>query len=192
MAARSLFYSVWRYSRIFLAEAVASSMMVCLPSLAEPPVSPLIPAITFICAMWIFLPISGGQINPIFSLVGVLTRRIRLVFLLLYWPAQVTGAVAGLALAYALRSPEASPLAIPCPREGLCPVQVMVIEAMLAFALTLVLVATLDEHRPEGWGQSNGLNCIIPIGAILYVNNTIAVSCDFHPLTNPQGYDVFL
>jgi aquaporin Z len=94
--------------------------------------------------------ISGGHFNPAVTFGFLVTGRIALPLALVYWVAQMSGAIAGaLMLKVLVPSNLTDPVALGTPvlGGGISPGAAMVVEAILTFFLVWVIFATAADPR---------------------------------------------
>jgi MIP family channel proteins len=105
--------------------------------------------------------ISGGHFNPAVTFAFFVTRRFRASTMLLYWAAQIAGAVVGaslLCLAYQGGPPDAH-LGAPAIDPSIRPSLAALLEGIAAFMLVTVVFGTaVDRRAPAGFaGLAIGL-----------------------------------
>ncbi|KAL7059968.1 hypothetical protein AAHC03_09641 [Spirometra sp. Aus1] len=169
----------WQQIRIFLAEAFAAGFVLFPCYLLQPSDqnAPLYAAIAIgcsvFCAIWIVFPVSGAQINPMITLAVLITRRINLLQALLYWSAQFTGSMIGLVLGKYLTpstSIDTELFGMSLPAPGVNNYQATVVELLATFTLVISVLASLDEHRPQGWRLEAGMALATTVMVLFFVN----------------------
>ncbi len=90
--------------------------------------------------------ISGGHFNPAITLGFLVTRRIQPLLAVVYWVAQLAGAVAAALLLKWLMPGDALRVGVPTVHV-ISPFEAAVLEAILTFFLVLVVFATAADPR---------------------------------------------
>ncbi len=113
--------------------------------------------------VYAFGAISGGHFNPAVTFGMLVTRRIGLGGAVLYWIAQLLGAIVGAwVLCAAYQGPTEVHLGAPALAAGVSPVAGMLLEALMGFMLVIVIFGTaVDPRAPRGFaGLAIGLTLI--------------------------------
>lgn len=170
---------IWSLLRIFLAEAFAAGLANAAVMLLPP-----VPNVTFVaaitvgmaiyCAIWVTFPVSGAHINPMVSLATVLTRRLHIARLPLYWSAQLVGTLSSIFVTYHLSPHHVHGMTMP--GSEVTDIQAVAVETLSTFSLIVVVLAALDELRPESWRIENGNNFPLSIFFIISINIVLTVS----------------
>jgi len=117
--------------------------------------------LTVLTGVYAFGTVSGGHFNPAVTFAFLLTRRMSAGLTLLYWVAQILGAIVAawlLAMAYHNGAADAhlgAPVADPSIRPGLA----ALLEGIAAFMLVIVVFGSaVDRRAPSGFaGLAIGL-----------------------------------
>ncbi|KAL7060921.1 hypothetical protein AAHC03_09636 [Spirometra sp. Aus1] len=122
-------------------------------------------------AVWMVYPISGAHLNPCISLASLLTRRIRLIHLPIYWSAQFLGTLMAISCAYHITNlkqgdPE---FGMSLPTYPLTDLQIIGNEAMITTLLLFVVLSGEDEMRTDIWTSGSGVNVAITYMLIHFV-----------------------
>ena len=124
--------------------------------------------------------ISGGHFNPAVTFGFFATRRMSAGMTVLYWIAQLSGAVLGawiLSVAYQGGPPDAH-LGAPAVDPSIRPIYAMVLEAVAAFMLlTVVFGSAVDPRAPKGFA---GLAIGLTITANILMGASLTGAC-FNP-----------
>ncbi|VDN15918.1 unnamed protein product [Dibothriocephalus latus] len=155
--------AVWALTRRFIGEAM-SSFIANYPMMYhdhfsgyEPFVASLIAGCAVYSSIFVCFPLSGAQINPVVTIAVVITRRMSIIYVPLYWSAQVFGALCALQIGRSL-SPfvaNRTELGMAMPKPG---------------------VTLLDELRLHSFHPANRFNAFTLLVSVFLMIETIAVS----------------
>ncbi|VDL97320.1 unnamed protein product [Schistocephalus solidus] len=122
-------------------------------------------------AVWMVYPISGAHLNPCISLASLLTRRIRLIHLPIYWTAQFLGTLMAISSAYGITNLKSGDpeFGMSLPTHPLTDLQIIGNEAMITSLLLFVVLSGEDEMRTDIWTSGSGVNVAITYMLIHFV-----------------------
>ncbi|KAM7535951.1 hypothetical protein Aperf_G00000102544 [Anoplocephala perfoliata] len=127
-------------------------------------------------AIYVSFIISGAQINPMTTLVVVLSRRMPILFFPFYLTAQFVGTFLALLIGKFL-SPFASSVTysgMPLPALGVSDGQAIAMEIIITFLLELAILALLDELRQPNFHYLNRVNAFVVLIGVFFWIDTIA------------------
>jgi aquaporin Z len=155
----------------YLVEALGSFLYIALTSFAIISLNEvtsiitiaLVSSITLTTLIYITQPISGGHINPIFTIGALITQKIEPIEGIIYILMQTVGAIFGTAVAIILNSGryELAALSTQIVDPEISIITVVVVEFVCALLITLVFLMTSDdEDSTITLGLSIGLTSI--------------------------------
>ncbi|VDL91033.1 unnamed protein product [Schistocephalus solidus] len=175
--------AVWALTRRFVGEAM-SSFIANYPIMYhdhfsgyEPFVGALIAGCAVYSSIFVCFPLSGAQINPMVTIAVVITRRMSIIYVPMYWIAQVFGALCALQLGRSL-SPfvaNRTELGMAMPRPGVSDNQALVMEIFITFTMLLAIVALLDELRIPNFHPSNRFNAFVLLVSVFLMIEIIGI-----------------
>lgn len=173
----------WQVSRRFLGE-ITAAFIANFPIMLHdhehkyaPFVGSLIAASAVYCSIFVTFVISGAQINPMTSLMVVLSRRMSILLMPFYFAAQLIGTTLALEFGRSI-SPfvaNRSKLGMAMPGPEISDFQAISVEIVITFLLELSICSLLDELRLPSFHHANKFNAFILLVADFFWIDSIAV-----------------
>ncbi|BHF71656.1 hypothetical protein SprV_0401471600 [Sparganum proliferum] len=141
----------------------------------EPFVGAIIAGCAVYSSIFVCFPLSGAQINPMVTIAVVITRRMSIIYLPMYWLAQVSGALCALQIGRSM-SPfvaNRTELGMAMPGPGVSDYQALVMEIFITFTMLLAIVALLDELRIHNFHPANRFNAFVLLVSVFLLIETI-------------------
>ncbi len=132
----------------------------------------------FYVAVWVIYHVSGAHINPILTLASLLTKRIKLCYLPLYFLAQFCGVLisTGIGMYISPFQTNATYPGMVFPKPEVTERQALSIEVLTSMMFCAVYLTTIDETRPANWALGSGVSMAMTMMFVQTGTVIIAVS----------------